>query len=85
MMNKSGFIDELSKQTGYDSEKCTVINSIVEDTFIIGKKNKEKMIERFKAELNFNDDEANRVYEIAMNILGSGVINKLKHPFGNQD
>ena len=84
-MNKSEFVNELSKQTGYSLEKCNEINSIIEDIFIIGKKNKEKMMERFKTELNFKDDEANKLYEIVMNILGTEIKNKLKHPFKSQD
>ena len=46
-MNKSEFIKELSKQTSYNEERCNTINNIVEDTFIIGKKNKEIIIEKF--------------------------------------
>ena len=84
-MNKKEFIEELSKQTGYDEEKCNLINSIIEDTFIIGKKNKEKMIEIFEKELNFDEIEANKLYEIVMNILGTEIKNKLKHPFKSQD
>ena len=84
-MNKSEFIKELSKQTGYNEEKCIQINSIIEDTFIVGKKNKEKMIEKFKSGLNFDEIEANKLYEIVMNILGSEIKNKLRHPFKNQD
>ena len=84
-MNKRKFIEELSKQTGYDEEKCNKINSIIEDIFIIGKKNKEKMVERFKTELNFNDDAANKLYEIVMNILGTEIKYKLRHPFKSQD
>ena len=84
-MNKSDFIKELSNQTGYTQEKCTLINSIVEDTFIIGKKNKEKMIEKFESSLNLDGTEANKLYETVMNIIGSEVKNKLKHPFRSQD
>ena len=84
-MNKSEFLNELSKQTGYDEEKCNLINSIIEDTFIIGKKNKEKMMDRFKTELNFNDDAANKLYEMVMNILGTEIKYKLRHPFKGQD
>ena len=84
-MNKSEFIKELSKQTKYDEEKCTLINSIIEDTFIIGKRNKEKMIERFKNELNFEESQAEKIYETVMNILGNEIKNKLKHPFKSQD
>lgn len=82
-MNKSEFIKELSKQTGYDEAKCNLINSIIEDTFIIGKKNKEKMIEKFESGFNLDETEANKLYEIVMNILSTEIKNKLKHPFKN--
>lgn len=84
-MNKNEFIKELSKQTGYNDEKCEVINSIIEDTFIIGKKNKERMIEKFEGKLNCSNEDANKIYETAMNILGTEIKEKLKHPFKNQD
>ena len=84
-MNKTEFIKELSNKTGIDEGKCIQINSIIEDTFIIGKKNKEKIMERFKIELNYNDEEANKVYETVMEILASEVKDKLKHPFKSQD
>lgn len=84
-MNKSEFISKLTKQTEYDEEKCILINDIIEDTFIIGKKNKEKMIEKFKNQLSINEKEANKLYELVINILGSEIKNKLKHPFKSQD
>ena len=84
-MNKSEFIKELSKQTGYDEEKCIVINSIVEDTFIIGKKNKDKMIEKFEEQISLDENEANKLYETIMSIISSEIKNKLKHPFKSKD
>ena len=84
-MNKSEFIKELSKQTGYDEEKCIVINSIVEDTFIIGKKNKDKMIEKFEEQISLDENEANKLYGTVISIIGSELKNKLKHPFKSQD
>ena len=44
-MNKSEFIKELSKQTSYNEERCNTINNIVEDTFIIGKKNRKLQVQ----------------------------------------
>ena len=82
-MNKSAFVKELSKQTGYDDEKCNMINSIIEDTFFIGKKNKEKIIEKFENQLSINQNEANELYDAVMSIIGSGIKDKLKHPFEN--
>ncbi len=84
-MDKKEFIEKLSKQTNYDERKCNLINSIIEDTFIIGKKSKEKMIVEFKEKLKIEEQEANKVYEIIMQIIGTGIKDKLKHPFKNQD
>lgn len=84
-MDKKEFIEKLLKQTNYDERKCNLINSIIEDTFIIGKKSKEKMIVEFKEKLKIEEQEANKVYEIVMQIIGTGIKDKLKHPFKNQD
>lgn len=81
-MNKSEFIKEISNRTGFDENKCNEINNIVEETFIIGKNNKEKLIENLKAKLNFSEEEADNIYNIISEILGSEILNKLKHPFG---
>ncbi len=80
-MNKNDFIKELSNKTGYNEDMCLQINNIIEDTFLIGKKNKEKMVNDFKNKLNINEEEANKIYETAMNIISSEIKNKLKHPF----
>ncbi len=84
-MNKKDFIEKLSKETSYNEEKCNLINSIIEDTFIIGKKNKENMIVKFKERLEIENQEATKLYEIVMQIISAGIKDKLKHPFKNQD
>ena len=48
IMNKEKFIEELSNKTGYSKENCTIINSVLEDNFLIGKKNKDKIITSLK-------------------------------------
>lgn len=83
-MNKKSFIKEISKQTGYDEEKCDLINNIIEDSFIIGKRNKEKTIKRFITELNLDETQSNKLYEIVINILFAEIKNKLKHPLKPQ-
>ena len=84
-MNKKDFIEILKNKLNYDEEKCVKINSIVEDTFLIGKKNKDKMIERFINEIDISNEEANKIYEIVMNILTNNIKDKLKHPFKDLD
>ena len=80
-MNKNGFIQELSKQTGYSIEECTSINEILENNFIIGKNNKLKIVEAIKEKLNIDEDKANNIYNISSSIISSEIKNKLKHPF----
>ena len=84
-MKKEVYIEKLMKETGYDNNKCTIINSILEDHFIVGKRNKEKIINDFKEKLDLNDEEAEGIYNKAVKILGTGLKNKIKHPFKSQD
>lgn len=84
-MNKIGFIKELSKQTGYDEEKCILINDIIENYFIFGRKNKDKIMKYLQIKVGLNEDDSENVYDITMRILTEEMKNKLKHPFKNQN
>lgn len=84
-MNKNGFIKELSKQTGYDEEKCILINNVIENYYIFSKKNKEKIIQDLKIKTSLSEDDAENVYDIAIKIITGEIKNKLKYPFKNQD
>lgn len=57
-MNKEKFIKELEKVTGLDNNKCVIINSILEDHFIIGKNNKEKIINDVMLKLQMTSKES---------------------------
>lgn len=80
-MNKKEFIDKLNKETGYDIDKCSIINEVMESHFIIGKNNKEKIINDFNNRLDINREEASELYNKCVDILGSQLKNKIKHPF----
>ncbi len=84
-MNKNGFISELSIQLSYSKEKCIIINDILESNFFISKKNKDKIIDEFMQKLKLSNEEAIKIYDIAVKIIKVEVKNKLKHPFKNQD
>lgn len=84
-MNKEKFIKELENATGLDNEKCIIINNILESNFILGKKNKEKIVSDIMEKLEITREEAEKIYESAMSILSSGIKDKLKHPFGAQE
>lgn len=84
-MNKKDFLEELRKQTKYTDKECDLINEVIETHFILGKKNKERIIEDLKVKLNISEDVANEVYKIAMAIICGEIKNKLKHPFKNKE
>lgn len=84
-MNKEKFMKELERVTGLDNEQCIIINNILESNFIIGKKNKEKIISDISKQLDLTTTKAEKIYESSMSIIGSGVKDKLKHPFRSQD
>lgn len=84
-MNKEKFIEELEKKTGFSKEKCEKVNEILEENFLIGKENKNKMVSQIMSEFGCNETEANSLYETVASIFFGEVKNKLLHPFKNQD
>ena len=84
-MNKTDFIDELSKVSGYDREKCVLVNDILESHFIVGQKNKEKIINDFVEKLSFSEEEADKMYNTVMDVFAKGVKDKILHPFAKKD
>ena len=85
IMNKSKFISELSKETGYSEEKCLLINDRLENYFIFSKSNREKIIQDLKIKVNLSEDDAENVYDISMRIIKKEIKNKIRHPFRNRD
>lgn len=81
-MNKEKMIEEISKKVGVSNEVATKINDILENNFIVGKTNKEKIISSFCKELNIPEDKADEMYNKVMKIIGKNIYNKIKKPFG---
>lgn len=84
-MNKIGFIKELSKETGYDEQKCILINNVIENYFIFGRKNKDKIIRDLQVKASLSEDDSENVYDISMKIITREIKNKMKHPFKSQN
>ena len=82
MVNKTKFINELEKETQLSTEECLIINDVLENNFIIGKKNKNKIITILIEKLNINYEESENIYNISMKIILNSIKRKLKHPFG---
>ena len=77
-MNKKEVIKKLGEVTNLSEEKCIIINDILEEHFIIGKNNKEKIISDISEKLETTREESENIYELAMSIIGSGIKDKLK-------
>ena len=84
-MNKTEFIKKLSEKTNYSIEDCTIINSILEDNFIISKKSKDKIIDSLMKDLNIDYNEADNIYNISAELITKEIKNKLNHPFKGKD
>lgn len=84
-MNKNGFIKVLTKETGYDEEKCILINNVIENYFLLGRKNKNKIIKDLQTKVNLSEDDSENVYDIWVKIITGEIKNKLRHPFKSQD
>ena len=84
-MNKTGFIEKLKETLNIDETKATMINNILENNNIFGKKNKDKIIEDMMNQLKIDLNEANKIYEKVMDIIKDAIKNKIKHPFKSQD
>ena len=80
-MNKVDFVKILSKELGFDLDKTNIVNDILGDNFIIGKKNKDKIIKELCDKLKIKEKDANKIYNKAMGIIGKEIKNKIKDKF----
>ncbi len=80
-MNKADVLKKIQEKTGLDQNQCKKINEIIENHFIIGKDNKMKIMKDLEEKLHFDSKKANEIYEMVMQILSSGIKDKLKNPF----
>ena len=84
-MNKSKFINELAKETGYSEEKCILINNILENYFIFSKSNREKVIQDLKLKVGLSEDDSENIYDISMKIIRKEIKDKIRHPFKSKN
>ena len=80
-MNKTVFLEKICKETGYDIDKCKIVNDIMESHIIIGKNNREKILNDFVNRLDIDREEASILYNKCVQILGTEFKNKIRHPF----
>ena len=84
-MNKRQFINKIHEELKIDLDKCEIINSIFEDTFIFDRNNKDIICSNLIERLNISIEEANTIYEKVMNIINNAIKDNIKHPFRKVD
>lgn len=61
--------EKLKELTKRNDEEVSIIDEILNNHFIIGKNNKEKIIADFKEKLNISDAEADNLYNQCSEII----------------
>ena len=83
--NKTALLVELKERLNCSENDCVIINNIVEETSLFGRKNKAKMINGFMDQLNVSEERADEIYNTFMDIFKKRIKWKICHPFKNYD
>ncbi len=84
-MNKKGFLKALSEKLNISNTEAENINTILEDNFIISRKNKDKIINELVSKLGKTEQEADIIYNAAAEIITTEIKEKIRHPFKSRD
>lgn len=79
-MNKTDFISELVKKTGLSQSDGEKVNDVLESNNLLG--NAANIISQIAAKLNIGEDQAKDIFLKAKDIIGGGIMDKIKNPFG---
>ena len=84
-MNKEDVINKIMELTNLSKEDALKVDEAVEAHFIIGKNNKEKIVNDIKEKLNIDENKADEIYNQVMEIIATGIKEKIAHPFKSLD
>lgn len=79
-MNKEEVLNTLAKKLNISLDETKKINKIFENNFILDTKSKDKIITELESKLHISKDKAEKIYETFMDVLDSGVKNKILNP-----
>jgi len=81
-MNKESVKKAIKEKVKLDDSKIDAICDVLDNNFIIGKGNKEKIISAIVSKTGIDEKTADNVYNQAMSVITGGIKDKLKNPFG---
>lgn len=68
--------EKLKELTNRSDEEIVIIDEILNNHFVIGKNNKEKIIVDFKEKLKITEDEADNLYNQCSEIIIKGIFKR---------
>ena len=77
IMNRKELFEKLKKELKLDDEMVKKIGNIFDNNFIIGKNNKEKIIDELINKVNVDKKTANTIYNKFVSVVESGIKNKM--------
>ena len=84
-MNKTEFIEALSKSADVTIEQAELVDKILESRNVLRKKNEPLFVAEISKKLNVDNVRAKEIYDACYGLIGSGIVNKVKHPFRSLD
>ena len=68
--------EKLKELTNRNDEEITIIDDVLNNHFVIGKNNKEKIIADFQERLGINYEEADNLYNQCSEIIVKGIFKR---------
>ena len=68
--------EKLKEVTNRSDEEITIIDEILNNHFVIGKNNKEKIMADFREKLNITPEEADNLYNQCSEIIVKGIFKR---------
>lgn len=82
-MNKEYVLNKINEELNLSEDKLAILDSILDENSLIGKTNKEKMINEFVSKLDVTTEEAEKYYETVSKVIMTAIKHKITHPFGS--
>ena len=76
-MNKKDVLEKLKSELSLDEETIKKIESVFEKNFLVGKNNKEKILDDLMKKVNIDRKTADKIYNKFMDVIGNGIKDKI--------
>ena len=84
-MNKTDFINALAEKANLTVEQAACVNDIFEERNVLRKRNEPFFVTAIAEKLSVEEGRAKEIYDCAYDQIGSGIIGRLRHPFGERE